>query len=132
MSYSHPQSPFNRSKGMTLVEVLIAAVIIGIGLLGIASLQVTALQGASNADYRSRAIDLSASLADRMRANRLGVAANSYSDANANATADCAAPPATVCAMTPSASAAPAQCTTLDMASFDMLEIRCRNGVQKS
>ncbi|MCG8125908.1 MAG: prepilin-type N-terminal cleavage/methylation domain-containing protein, partial [Candidatus Thiodiazotropha endolucinida] len=42
---------------MTLIEVLVAAVIIGVGLLGVASLQITALQGASNADYRSRATD---------------------------------------------------------------------------
>ncbi|MCW4245707.1 MAG: type IV pilus modification protein PilV, partial [Candidatus Thiodiazotropha taylori] len=58
---------------MTLIEVLIAAVIIGVGLLGVASLQITALQGASNADYRSRATDLTAALADRMRANLFGV-----------------------------------------------------------
>jgi type IV pilus assembly protein PilV len=117
---------------MTLVEVLIAAVIIGIGLLGIASLQVAALQGASNVDYRSRAIDLTASLADRMRANLGGVDANFYSDANANAVADCGAPPATLCAMTPSAGAEPAECSIQEMSTFDLWEVRCRNGVQNS
>ncbi|MCW4254661.1 MAG: prepilin-type N-terminal cleavage/methylation domain-containing protein, partial [Candidatus Thiodiazotropha taylori] len=49
--------PNTKCRGMTLIEVLVAAVIIGVGLLGVASLQITALQGASNADYRSRATD---------------------------------------------------------------------------
>ncbi|WP_419653319.1 type IV pilus modification protein PilV [Thiolapillus sp.] len=56
-------------RGTTLVEVLIAAVIVGIGLLGIASLQVKALQASTDAEYRAKATDIAWALADRMRAN---------------------------------------------------------------
>jgi type IV pilus assembly protein PilV len=121
-------------NGMTMIEVLVAAVIIGIGLLGVASLQVTALQSASNADYRSRATDLIASLADRMRANLDGVDSNSYSDPAANTAADCSTPPEDSCAMTPNATndTGVAQCSSAQMAAFDLWEIRCRNGVQNT
>ncbi len=61
-------------RGTTLVEVLIAAVIIGIGLLGIASLQVKALQASTNAEARAIATDIAASLADRIRANLINKA----------------------------------------------------------
>ncbi|MET0075793.1 MAG: type IV pilus modification protein PilV [Candidatus Thiodiazotropha lotti] len=121
----------NRCRGMTLVEVLVASVIIGIGLLGVASLQVTALQGASNADFRSRATDLTAALADRMRANLEGVADESYlTDAAVN----CNAPPPQICAMSPDDANANgvADCTPGEMATFDLWEISCRNGVQTS
>ena len=134
MINKHNLQPNRNCSGMTLIEVLIAAVIIGIGLLGVASLQVTALQGASNADYRSRATDLIASLADRMRANLDGVDTNAYSETSANAVADCSAPPSDLCAMTPSTSDASGvtACTSAQMATFDIWEIRCRNGVQNS
>ena len=64
------------NKGTTLLEVLIAAVILGIGLLGIAALQMTSMQGSANAEYRGRASDLAWSLIDRMRANLPGVVSN--------------------------------------------------------
>ena len=61
--------PIHSQRGTTLVEVLIAALIIGIGLLGIASLQVKALQASTTAESRAIATDIAASLADRIRAN---------------------------------------------------------------
>jgi type IV pilus assembly protein PilV len=114
---------------MTLVEVLIAAVIIGIGLLGVASLQITALQGASNADFRSRATDLTAALADRMRANLWGVDANNYI---VDAASDCGTPPNAICAMTPDdiSTSGVTDCTPAEMATFDLWEVSCRNGVR--
>ncbi len=126
--YSHPGQ---NCRGMTLIEVLIASVVIAVGLLGVAALQVTALQGSSNADYRSRATELTASLSDRMRANLQGVEDNAYiSDVDA----DCDNPPAPICAVTPSATSTTgvAECTTDEIAAFDLWEVRCRNGVQNT
>ncbi|MEW8342210.1 MAG: type IV pilus modification protein PilV [Candidatus Thiodiazotropha taylori] len=126
-------TPIHKSKcrGMTLIEVLVAAVIIGVGLLGVASLQITALQGASNADYRSRATDLTAALADRMRANLFGVDANDYIS---DVPADCTTPPDEICAMTPddTSTTGIADCSPAEMATFDLWEVSCRNGVQTS
>ncbi|MCW4259138.1 MAG: prepilin-type N-terminal cleavage/methylation domain-containing protein, partial [Candidatus Thiodiazotropha taylori] len=44
---------WQKNQGMTLIEVLVAAIIVAIGLLGVASMQIATLQGSSNAGYRS-------------------------------------------------------------------------------
>ncbi|MCU7924049.1 MAG: type IV pilus modification protein PilV [Candidatus Thiodiazotropha sp. (ex Dulcina madagascariensis)] len=111
-------------RGMTLVEVLVSAVIIGIGLMGVAALQMTALQGSTNAQSRSRTADLVSSLADRMRANQSDV--NSY--ISAVPAGNCAATvPAAICAMQPNAAdlTGVSQCTPGQMAAYDLWEIRC-------
>ncbi len=55
--------------GVTLLEVLIAALVLGIGLLGVAGLQVTALQTNQDASFQSQAVNLAYDLSDRMRAH---------------------------------------------------------------
>lgn len=42
-------------RGFSLIEVLIAVLILGIGLLGAAAIQVLSLQNAGNSDYRTQA-----------------------------------------------------------------------------
>jgi len=118
-------------QGATLLEVMIAVLIIGVGLLGIASLQVAALQGANNAQFRSRATDLAASLADRMRAN---LAADNDYRFDAEFDCDTDAPPTNVCAMLPSATdqAGIVECTPKQMAVYDVWEIQCTNGVRSA
>jgi len=116
----------NRSGGASLLEVLIAAVVIAIGLLAIGALQFKSLQGTSSAQYRAKATDLAWALADRMRANLPG--ADNYITGVA---ADCS-PPAEICAMTPDATDATgvSTCTPAQMANFDLYEIRCSDGVR--
>ncbi|MEW8397892.1 MAG: type IV pilus modification protein PilV, partial [Candidatus Thiodiazotropha sp.] len=116
------------ARGMTLVEVLIAATVIAVGLLGIASLQVNALQGANDARYRANATDVIASLADRLQANLAGVA--SYG--NPIPTESCAlASDGTLstierCAMSPDGPASVvSQCTQAEMAAYDLWEVNC-------
>lgn len=59
-----------RAGGMTLVEVLVTLVIISVGLLGVAALQLTTLRNNYDAYVRSQAAMLAADILDRMRANR--------------------------------------------------------------
>ena len=56
--------------GFTLVEVLIALVVLSIGLLGIAALYLETLRANRTALFRTQAVTLAADLADRIRANR--------------------------------------------------------------
>ena len=65
-------------RGTTLIEVLIALVVLAIGLLGMALLQVTSVQSNHSAYYRSQVSILASDLADRMRANRTAALTDAY------------------------------------------------------
>jgi type IV pilus assembly protein PilV len=67
-----------RQKGFTLVETLVALVVLSIGLLGVAALQLTALQNNGSAVLRSQATYLTYDIADRMRANHDRAVAKAY------------------------------------------------------
>lgn len=76
LSLSHP------SRGVSLIEVLIAVLIFSLGLIGLAGLLVFATQSNHSAYLRTQATFLAGSMADRMRANSAGVWSNAY---NSNA-----------------------------------------------
>lgn len=64
-----------RHKGFTLVEVLVALVVLSVGMLGIAALYLEGLRSGRTALYRTTAVNLAADMADRIRANpQAGVA----------------------------------------------------------
>ncbi|MCQ4318308.1 type IV pilus modification protein PilV [Stutzerimonas zhaodongensis] len=62
--------PASIQRGATLIEVLVAMLILSVGLLGLAGMQMTALQSNQSAYYRSQATVLAYDVIDRMRANR--------------------------------------------------------------
>jgi len=64
-----PSSP-RRTRGFTLVEAMVALVVLGVGMLGIAGLYVTTLRSSGGAIYRMQAVNLATDMADRVRANR--------------------------------------------------------------
>ena len=65
----------SRQSGFTMVEVMVALVVLAIGLLGIAALLLKSLQAGRTATYRTEAVNLAADLADRIRSNRTAQAA---------------------------------------------------------
>ena len=82
-----------KQNGFTLIEVLVAIVLLGIGLLGVAGLQIASLQTNQGAFNRSQASFLVADIADRMRLNPEGVAADAYKGIDTNNAASIAADP---------------------------------------
>lgn len=74
-----------KGAGFTLVEVLIALIVLSIGLLGIAAMYVETLRANRSALVRTQAIALASDLADRIRSNR--VPANNYTGSGVNAQA---------------------------------------------
>jgi len=58
-----------RVSGFTLIEVLIALIIMSVGMLGIAGLYVHSLQAGSTSLFRHHAVTLAGDVADRIRAN---------------------------------------------------------------
>ncbi len=64
--------------GFTMLEVLVAILVIAIGLLGMAGLQIQSLRQGQSAYQRSVATQLAYDMGDRMRGNIAGVLANAY------------------------------------------------------
>jgi type IV pilus assembly protein PilV len=67
-----------RQSGMTLIETLVALLVLSIGLLGVAALQMTSLRNNHAAHTRSQATALAYDIADRMRANRTVAVGGGY------------------------------------------------------
>jgi type IV pilus assembly protein PilV len=62
----------HRARGITMVEALVALVVISVGMLGIAGLYLSSLQAGRSANLRVQAVNLASEMADRIRANRDG------------------------------------------------------------
>lgn len=72
MSTSTLSARYPRQSGFTLIEALVALVVLSIGMLGIAALYVESLRAGREALTRSTAVMLAGDMADRIRANRDG------------------------------------------------------------
>lgn len=59
-------------RGITMVESMVALIVLGTGMLGIASLYVASLKAERNALTRTTAVNLVNDMLDRIRANALG------------------------------------------------------------
>jgi type IV pilus assembly protein PilV len=84
---------YSRTRGFTLVEVLVSLVILSIGLLGIAKLMLFSSHSNDSAYLRSQAADLAYEMLDYMRSNPVqagpnGTPAFAYNTAAATAAAD--------------------------------------------
>lgn len=109
----------NKQKGITLIEVLITLLITTVGLLGLAALQLGALQATADSGQRGQAVWLMQDLIERMRANPRAT------DANYQQTVNCNSVPKQ-CAHSPSAAAL--ECSASEMAHFDLWEAQCPYG----
>jgi len=58
-----------KQRGFSLVEVLIALIIMSVGMLGIAGLYVQSMQAGRTSLFRHHAVTLAGDVADRIRAN---------------------------------------------------------------
>ncbi|MES2683526.1 MAG: type IV pilus modification protein PilV [Pseudomonadota bacterium] len=97
-------------RGVALLEILIAVLVLSIGILGLAGLQVASLRSNQQTYQRSLVVAMAAELADRMRANRELAATGSYLAAVGTAPA------------TASANCNTAACTPAELASFELNE----------
>jgi type IV pilus assembly protein PilV len=73
-----PRKSF-RQRGITMVEALVALVVLSVGMLGIAGLYVSSLQAGRTALSRTQAVNLVNDMIDRIRAN--ATARNAYANA---------------------------------------------------
>jgi type IV pilus assembly protein PilV len=82
------RSPGTSNAGFTLIEVLIALVVLAFGLLGFAMLQTMNVRFVESANYRSQATNLGYEILDQVRANR--ISASSYVGTYTGTTTGCA------------------------------------------
>ena len=73
-----------RVGGFTLVEVLIALIILSVGMLGIAGLYVHSMQAGRTSLFRHHAVTLAGDVADRIRANPRAAANYAFAGADNN------------------------------------------------
>jgi type IV pilus assembly protein PilV len=72
--HSSNRNAAGAQRGFSLVEVLIALIIMSVGMLGIAGLYVQSMQAGRTSLFRHNAVTLAGDVADRIRANpRAGV-----------------------------------------------------------
>jgi len=102
----------NKNTGFTLIEVLIAMLIMAFGLLGLAGLQATGLSDNQSAYFRSQATQLAYDIADRIRVN-LDDASNGAASIYITQDPTTALPQADCTTVT-------STCTTADLAENDL------------
>jgi len=106
------------NRGFTLLEVLIAVVVLAIGLLGLAKLQTFGLHANHDAHLRTQATLLAYDITDRMRANRaafLDASGNYITYPGGTTSKQCEWDGTTV-----------DDCTPTEMAQFDLAQWRSR------
>jgi type IV pilus assembly protein PilV len=69
-----------KPRGFSLIEVLITMLILGIGLMGLATMQFISLKNLNSSHFRYQAALIAYDMAERMRANRSAVTAGTYNN----------------------------------------------------
>jgi type IV pilus assembly protein PilV len=100
-----------RTRGFTLVEVLVSLVILSIGLLGVAKLMLFSSHANDSAYLRSQATALAYEILDNMRANKTGAVAQTYDTGFAAGPAL----PGTLCEVAVNACTTPTQIALYDV-----------------
>jgi type IV pilus assembly protein PilV len=106
--------------GLTLIEILVTMVVLSLGMLGLAGLQIAGLKGTDSAHYRTIATQLANDLAERIRTNPDGAATGSYVTDAANPI-DCGASTSSTSSVDCNSEA----CSASELAQFDLYQIVC-------
>lgn len=106
--------PFNASHGITMMENLVALLILSIGLLGLAGLQASSFRNSKDATYRAIATQQATDMVNRIRVNSAGVVSGQY-----NSISPLAPMPGIFCDA--------AACNAAELATFDTWEWNTRN-----
>lgn len=101
-----------RNRGFSMVELLVAVLIMGVGVLGVTGLQMVSLQNNRDALLRSEAVQMAYDILDRIRINGAGNYAGVAFDDDPAAPTDCFA----------------GNCSAAQMAVFDISVWKCGLG----
>jgi len=110
-----------QQNGFTMIETMISLIIISVGILGFALLQVESLKAAKTATERSKAINFSSSIIERIRTNELII--NNYNTAGVDGPGN----RPTICAdgVNTNANTAPLpECSPAEIAAYEIWQWR--------
>lgn len=108
---------WTKESGFTLMEILVTVLILAIGILGVAKLQMTVgVRGNSDAQMQTQASLFINDMSERIRANVVGARAGDYAAIN-YAGISCATPPVLICSDTINGNAI--DCTAAQVAADD-------------
>ncbi len=114
---------YRRQRGLGIIEVLVALVVVSFGVLGMASLQLTGMKHSTGGYNRSQALMFAENMATRMRINTAAITSSAYAGFDSS-TVNCAAKPAAYCQADPGGGAI-ASCSAAELATFDMFSVAC-------
>jgi type IV pilus modification protein PilV len=118
-------SPKQASHGFSLIEVLIALLILAIGMLALAASEVMGQRGTHSALKRSYATTLANDLAERIHANPTG---DYTADLSGDSNDACPVEVEKTCVLTRDTPTIATGCTADQMATYDLKEWFCGNG----
>jgi type IV pilus assembly protein PilV len=104
--------------GVSLIESMIATLVISVGLLGVAGMQMIAMKGSSHAFQQAQASDLMRSLLERMRSNTSAVYDDDYSIVDSSSY-NCSTP------LTKNCEDGVTSCNTQELAKSDLYHTIC-------
>ena len=114
---------YSKQSGFSLIEIMVAALILSIGILGVVGLQVIGLKGTQQSYMKHQAMSVVQNLTERMRSNKVGVFTGEYALPNSDSF-NCGA------AAIPNCSNASSVCSAEDIATADIHNLVCgyKNG----
>jgi type IV pilus assembly protein PilV len=116
-------------RGVSLIEVLIALVVLSVGFVGYAGLQMIGVRTASDSLLRTQALNLAENMVERMHANRSAIndvevnGGNSLYAGLRSANIDCSAPPVNCDRMGNGTAAA--MCNVPELVTWDAYTVYC-------
>ena len=113
----------NLQTGFSMIEALVALVVLTIGILGVAGIQINGVRTNFDAYNRSLATSMIRDIVERIHVNQPATQAGDYADFDSD-DVDCSAPPDPYCAEQAGV-ANTATCTSAEMATFDMFIVSC-------
>ncbi len=105
----------NTIQGFTLIEVLVSLIIIAIGLLGLAGMQIHGMQGNNGSVLRTQANLIANDIATRMRVNKAAMDNSIYALADYSIACASQTPP----------DCTSASCTSSEIAELDIADFIC-------
>lgn len=114
LSTMHSRPCRYQAQGFSLLEVLIALLVLAIGLLGLATLQTVGLKFNQESYLRSQAVLIAYDIIDRIRANPVAKSSGAYDSVAATAT------------YTAPACTGAVDCSTSDIATYELANWKSR------